>query len=311
MSFSIRNNGDELQDVAWKISLAQEIPMEIGTFQLGNPKPFEPVFAGPAAGTLSVAGHSEKGAAVAISNLNPLNLYNAKIELTANGKTLTSERACGGFVGVPKASHGVTFDGQMGDPAWQAAPVQNLDDARQYFMISGKPSKWNGPADLSGKLRFLWDEQYLYLGMQVTDDVFCNPMQDSGIWNGDGLQLLVDPCRESTEKPGKYEYALALGQKGAQAWCNYSSDPSAPLGEARDIRFKATRAGQQGNVVYEIAIPWKRLAPCMPVPGRDLGMCVIINEDDGKGRDSFMAWFGCAHSKQLGMNGDLILLDGK
>jgi len=54
-----------------------------------------------------------------------------------------------------------------------------------------------------------------------------------------------------------------------------------------------------------------RLAPFKPVPGGNLGMAVIINEDDGKGRDSFMSWFGCPHSKQLGMNGDLILMDAK
>ena len=185
-----------------------------------------------------------------------------------------------------------------------------LDQARQVFMISGKPSRRRGPEDLSGQLRFLWDDQFLYLGMQVTDDVLCNPMQDGGIWNGDGLQLLIDPCRESTEKPGKYEYALARGKKGAQAWCNYSSDPGAPVGEAKDILIQATPTGARGDIVYEIAIPWKRLAPFTAAAGNNLGMCVIINEDDGQGRDSFIGWFGCAHSKQLGMNGDLILVDG-
>jgi hypothetical protein len=35
---------------------------------------------------------------------------------------------------------------------------------------------------------------------------------------------------------------------------------------------------------------------------------MIVNDDDGHIRDSFIAWFGCAHSKQMSMNGDLILL---
>ena len=37
-------------------------------------------------------------------------------------------------------------------------------------------------------------------------------------------------------------------------------------------------------------------------------VCMIVNDDDGRIRDSFIAWFGCAHSKQMSMNGDLILL---
>jgi len=36
---------------------------------------------------------------------------------------------------------------------------------------------------------------------------------------------------------------------------------------------------------------------------------VILNKDDGEGRNGFMGWFSGAHSKQLDMAGDVILLD--
>jgi hypothetical protein len=60
-------------------------------------------------------------------------------------------------------------------------------------------------------------------------------------------------------------------------------------------------------MVYELAIPWKRLAPFAPGIGQDLGLSVILNEDDGAGRVGFMGWFSGAHDKQLDMVGDLIL----
>ena len=309
LTFSVRNNLAQRQDIAWRLSLPSELPMEGGTYKLGDPKPFVPAATGPLAGTLSVDGRATAQTTVTVTNFDALNLYPATLELTAGGKTVSFERMFGGFVGVPKAMGGVTFDGKLGDPAWQKAAVLSLDQARQYLMISGKLSKWKGPEDLSGKLRFLWDDKCLYLGMQVADDAFCNRGQDGSIWNGDGLQILSDPCRESAEKPGKYEYAFAQGQHGPQAWCNYSADPAAPCGEAKDIVVKVTPSGVHGDRVYELAIPWKRLAPFKPVAGGDLGMAVIINEDDSQGRDSFIGWFGCAHSKQIGMNGDLILLE--
>ncbi len=303
----IINNAPEPQDVQWCLTLGQEITMAAGTFKLGEAKDFTPSFSGPSEGTLSIEGKSTKELTVLIGNLNPLNIYNAKLEVSdASGKLFVRERAFGGFAGAPKAAVPVKFDGKLGDPAWRAASIQTISEDRQYYSLI-KEAKWKGPQDLSGKLRFLWDDNFLYLGMELTDDVFRNPYSDGDIWNGDGLQILVDPCRGQLEKPGKYDYAFALGTKGPQAFCYYSADPSCALGEAKDIVVKTTPTGVQGGIAYEIAIPWARLAPFKPAPGASPGLGVIIHEDDGPGRGSFMGWFGCAHSKQIGLNGDLIL----
>ena len=56
-----------------------------------------------------------------------------------------------------------------------------------------------------------------------------------------------------------------------------------------------------------MAIPWYRLAPFKPRVDGDLGLTMILNEDDGNGRKSFMGWFGNAHSKQVDAVADLIL----
>jgi len=307
LKFSVKNNTSEKQELQWKVSLTQEFPMAKGTFDLGAPKSFSPAFSGPMEGRMVVEAKSGKESTLLAPNFNPLNIYSAKIEVSDSAsKTVSKERAIGGFAGVPKAPAPVKFDGKLGDPAWQSAQVLNLNEERQYFVLA-KEAKWKGPEDLSGKLRFLWDDQYLYLGLEVTDDVFCNPAEDGEIWRGDGVQLIVDPCRESAEKPGRYDYAFALGKKGPQAWCYFSASPTSPLGEAKDVLLKVTPSGVKGGMVYEIAIPWTRLAPFKPAVGRNFGLGVIINEDDGPGRGSFIGWFGCAHSKQLGMNGDLIL----
>jgi hypothetical protein len=64
---------------------------------------------------------------------------------------------------------------------------------------------------------------------------------------------------------------------------------------------------KNGNMVYEIAIPWSRLAPFKPKPGADLGLAMILNENDGQGRKSFMGWFGGVHLKETDFVGDVIL----
>ena len=125
-----------------------------------------------------------------------------------------------------------------------------------------------------------------------------------------GLQFLVDPCRAYDEKPGRYDYAVALSEKGPQAWCYSTADAAlAPTGEVTDFIFNTAGTGERGDMVYELAIPWHRVSPFTPEIGADLGLAMIINDDDGHIRDSFIAWFGCAHSKQMSMNGDLILCE--
>src|SRR5208283_3567014 len=104
--------------------LSQEFPMANGTFDLSAPKSFSPTFAGPTEGKLVVEPKSGKDCTLLAPNFNPLNIYNAKIEVSdSTGKTVSKERSLGGFAGVPKAPAPVKFDGKLGDPAWQSAPV--------------------------------------------------------------------------------------------------------------------------------------------------------------------------------------------
>lgn len=308
LSLTIRNHGTVPQSVQWKLDVPEMFTMANGSFKLREPEAFWPVFQGAAEGALSVAAQGRETVVVPITNLDPLSLYTARLEMRNAGKTVGRERLFGGCLGVPHVTGGVVFDGRLGDPAWRRASPVTLSRESQYAVLTPRTARREGPEDLSGTMRMLWDERYLYLGMEVQDDVFCNPECDAAIWRGDGLQFLVDPCRESEAKPGKYDYCLGLGTKGVQVWCGSTADASkAPTEEVRDFIVKITPTGNRGDLVYELAIPWQRLSPFQPAVGANLGLAMIINDDDGHIRDSFIAWFGCAHSKQMSMNGDVIL----
>jgi hypothetical protein len=139
-------------------------------------------------------------------------------------------RLVGGFVGTPKAKSAITIDGDLTETDWQRARVLHLDGPRQFYK-SEKPGHWNGPDDLTGTLRFLWDEKYLYLSVDVVDNVFCNPSQDGRLWSMDGLQFLIDPARDQRATHGRYDIAMGIGRKGPQAWCHMSADVRSPEGE--------------------------------------------------------------------------------
>ena len=165
---------------------------------------------------------------------------------------------------------------------------------------------------MSANVRYLWDDSFLYVGVEVTDDAFAATKVDGECWADDGVQFIFDPVRNETNKPGKYDYAAAVTPKGPQAWCFLSGSAGAPTGEVNDIKFTGLRtANGAGGMTYEMAIPWSRLAPFRPGVGADLGICLVVNEDDGKGRKSLMTWFGDSQSKAVDTNGDLILQAAK
>jgi hypothetical protein len=308
----IRNNGPQPQEVGWTLSLTGAMPMTAGTFDLTSSARPDAFFASAPDGRASIDSGESKEIVTPLKNADPLTIYRAVAAVTdARGRTIECERLLAGFAGVPKARATVTLDGELSEADWQRAPVQLIADERQYQALRKDAGTWTGPQDLSAKVRFLWDAQYLYVGADVVDDVYCNPQANDALWSQDGLQFLVDPARGSTEKKGKYDYSAAVGQKGPQAWCHLSGDPGkAPAGEAQEIRVAAKRADERtGSITYELAIPWLRLSPFEPTAGSNLGLAMILNEDDGPGRDACMGWFSGVHSKALDMVGDLVLAD--
>jgi hypothetical protein len=87
-----------------------------------------------------------------------------------------------------------------------------------------------------------------------------------------------------------------------------SADVRSPEGELPEVVIAAKRAGKKnGDITYEVAIPWTCLAPFTPAVGRDLGLAMILNEDDGETRSGFLAWFSGVHLKEMEHVGDLLL----
>ena len=195
-----------------------------------------------------------------LAGVDPLTVYHVRASVTdASGRTVVSERYMAGLVQVPHTTSTITLDGAMSEQDWKTAPVVHINEARQYYPF-GPQVKWKGPSDLSGTVRFLWDEKYLYVGVHVTDDVFANNKVDGELWAGDGLQFLVDPARDQSFKPGKYDIAVAVTKKGPPAWCYLSADAGAPSGEAKNIIVSARRTGA--------SVPSARTDPASSRPPR-------------------------------------------
>jgi len=309
----VKNNGPDKQEFTWQLALLNETLMVDGVYDKATPT--SAFFAAAADGSATVEANAESAVIVPLAGIDPFTVYRVKaIVSDASGRAVESARNVAGFVAVPKAKAPLKLDGVLDEADWKNCPVELINEARQYRVLDARDRdkvKWHGPTDLSAKVRFLWDDQYLYLAVDVTEHVFRNPMPDDMLWAQDGLQFIVDPARAETEKPGKYDYAMGLSHTSGKgkAWCHLSGNSATSTGEVKDIIVATKRATDgSGGMTYEIAIPWARLAPFKPGAGANLGLTVALNEDNGKGgRHGFMGWFGDVQSKSVDFVGDLIL----
>lgn len=304
----LKNRNVKPEPVSWRLSFLQEVPVKAGLYTVTSVRPASAYFAEASEGKVTLEPNSEASVQVPLAGYDAITPYKIRAVVTdQSGRALTKERFFGGFVSVPRVNEPLKLDGTLSDAAWQRAEPRLIDRGEQFRNLR-VTSNWSGPEDLSGKVRFLWDEKYLYVGVEVRDDVFRNEAEKSAIWSGDGLQFLIDPARSQCEKPGKYDYAIGVGKDGPAAWCYLTADGKAPAGEVKEIVVSQT-PGKNGDRIYELAIPWERLAPFQPAKGANLGMAVILNEDDAPKRDGFMTWFGDIQSKEVDAVGDLILAE--
>jgi len=309
----VSNHGPAGASVNWEVEIRGEQSLREGVFS--KPEPSSAYFADAASGVMELEGKTSGERILPLAEADLYKVYRMRaVVRDASGRATAQERMTAAFYGVPRAKRPPTIDGRLDDEDWKRAPARALDQKDQFFAFvqKDKPTQdWTGADDLSAEIRYLWDDQYLYVSVKVKDDVAGKILHaDGGLWKQDGLQFLVDPMRTSERKVGKYEYSIGEGTRGAQVWCTLSADGAAPAGNAPEVKVAIHREGREGSgdATYEIAIPWQRLAPFKPEAGGNLGFTLIVNEDDGHGRDAFMTWFGNAHSKDIDTVGDLILL---
>ena len=305
---TVVNNGVQPQKVHWTVSLDQDQALSKGQF--GPPSPTAAEFAKTSSGVVTIAGAGAVNLDLPLAAVDPLKIYRVNALVTdGTGHSTMTGRLVGGFAGAPRAGVAPKLDGVLDEPEWKSAPVQFLNKADQIHAIDPQMEPWTSPQDVSAALRFLWDDRYLYVGVDETEAVGSAKLQaDDSLWAGNGLQFLVDPVRDIASKPGYYDFSLGVGINGPSAWMHSSADAGVPTGLAKDIIVSAKRKDAvTGDITYEVAIPWSRLAPFKPHVGADLGLSMAINTDHGKGRHGFMTWFGDVQDKSLDTVGDVIL----
>ncbi|MGN0179033.1 MAG: sugar-binding protein [Monoglobaceae bacterium] len=183
------------------------------------------------------------------------------------------------------------IDGSFDYGEWDSNTAMHADKPDQIRQIKD----WGGTNDVSGSCMLMWDEENLYVGIEVTDSVFTPAPADENQWNGDDIQIGVYYGDEGFLAIGQasatyHEIGLALTEKGPQAWRWLSQDNVIPNGELLDLDFAVVNKGTK--TYYEARIPWTTLLNPgqQPKAGQEIAFSYLINDNDGNGRRGWIEY---------------------
>lgn len=200
---------------------------------------------------------------------------------TAASEAPTGAPQDGSAVDAVRLAAAPVLDGSLAE--WTSAPAWS-----STFLVFQAPS-WNGSDDLQATWRLAWDDNYLYVGVEVIDDIHVQTQSGNQIYRGDSVDMQVDTNREGDYgpqlSPDDFQFTLSPGDFAALPPSAFRSQGSTG-GQIVDAPggHHVTMAAQRTAVGYnvEAAIPWSDLHMA-PAAGLILGLALNANDNDTPG----------------------------
>jgi Carbohydrate family 9 binding domain-like/Concanavalin A-like lectin/glucanases superfamily/Tetratricopeptide repeat len=164
---------------------------------------------------------------------------------------------------------------------WANVPRNKLENVLLSFGDGEKASAPISPDDLSADFRGMWDENNLYLLVNVTDDIL---RHDTGDWyESDSVEVYIDADDAKAPQYGQNDYQYGFD------W-----DKTSPT--IQETKHNRTNGVEYAVVTtdkgyrLEIKFPWQTLG-VKPSTGAKVGLDIQVNDNDGGGkRKSKIAW---------------------
>ena len=172
------------------------------------------------------------------------------------------------------------IDGVANDPVWENATAYSLDS-----VAKGEPS------NSSATWKALWDEEYVYILVEVEDDIL-SYSDDIKEWNRDAVEVFFDINNTDGTFGETYRYDLDPGD-----WqFRYNLvDKSISVGRGEEGVATDSKDGDHTetgtNYTVELKFKWSELGASVPdwttEKGAELGLEIAVMDNDGTTDDDF------------------------
>ena len=180
---------------------------------------------------------------------------------------------------------------------WNGIPGFFLNSAEQEVAKGyGTTRPYPGPDVFSAEIKFAWTDEYFMMRAKVVDKINFNPFISSKGYQGDVIQLGIDPMLRRNHSLGNvHAFNLSLTPEGPMLWRWKSAVDEKCAGykpfdedfSMGDKYLKITK--WENGIIYDLKLPWNQLAPVKPEKGKQMGVFMIVANNDG---DGFLEMFG-------------------
>lgn len=188
--------------------------------------------------------------------------------------TITYRPNNGTVIFAYRAETAPLIDGDLGEWTGTNYPVP--------YKVYDPDNTWTGPDDLAADFRISWDADFLYLAVQVTDDIHAQNESSDTIFKGDDVDLQIDAdlagdftLDSLSEDDG--QVGLSPGNLQNHSPESYIWLPAHRETSNTGINIAATKTTRGYNL--ESAIPWAALGG-RPEPETPVGLNVNISDND-------------------------------
>jgi len=187
---------------------------------------------------------------------------------------------------------GVAWAEAPGRPPAEISPLSGPEVAlgeTSGDWIGLEEGAWAGPQDLSARFRLAWTPQNLILSAVVRDDVHVQGQQPEDMWRSDSLQLAFDYRGGAWRalaagRPARWlEIGLALHGDGRAMGFRWFPK----RGPLDGVSFSLSRHGEETQ--YLVSVPAHALGAGTLLRGDVIGFAALVNDDDGHGREGWLA----------------------
>jgi serine/threonine protein kinase len=166
------------------------------------------------------------------------------------------------------------IDGNLGEWSSTSYPVP--------FNVYDPDNTWTGPADLSANFQISWDTAYLYLAVQVTDDIHAQNESGATIFKGDDVDIQIDADLAGdftidTLNGDDGQIGISPGNFQSRSPESYIWLPAHLESSNTGISIAAKKTAQ--GYVVEFAVPWSALGG-RPTAEKPVGFCLNISDND-------------------------------
>ncbi|MBQ2622029.1 MAG: hypothetical protein IJF84_11880 [Thermoguttaceae bacterium] len=198
------------------------------------------------------------------------------------------------FAPQVKSGEKRTIDGDLSDFD-QSAPIPLL--GRNQVRTVNKAYKWT-PDNCSGVVYLNYDEQFLYVGIEVIDDKHHEKSDAKGV-AGDTVRIGIHPLNRLPGEDGKaFCFDVSPASPGGGSGKHSLYRPAEFSGGlksgqlTKDSSEYDIAVTQKGNkTTYEIAMPWSDLGGAKGTLGTKLGLSLRLTDaDSSDAPEAYLLW---------------------